>query len=60
MVVFDGVEMGDLCTWIRPGCDCMHLLLDEITAFMSSCMHVAHHTQPHTGSVLVVRHVLCN
>jgi len=45
VVVFDGVEMGDLCTWIRPGCDCMHLLLNGITALMSSCMHVAHHTQ---------------
>jgi hypothetical protein len=47
--VFDGVEMGGLLTWIRPGCDCMHLLLAEITMCMSSCMHVAHHTQPHTG-----------
>ena len=37
-----------------------HLLLDGITACMSSCMHVVRDTQPHTGSVRVVRHVLCN
>ena len=44
----DGVDMGGLFIWIRLGCGCMHMLLKGITAFMSICMHVAHHTQPYT------------